>query len=338
MLIRILRTYLRPYAGLLLLVIGLQLVGTMANLYLPTLNARIIDEGVSRGNIDFIWRTGAIMLAISAVQVICAIIAVYFGAKAAMSFGRDVRGAIFGRVLSFSARELNKFGAPSLITRNTNDVQQVQMLVVISCTILVAAPITMVGGVIMALREDVGLSWLILVSVVILGTVVTIIATRMGPLFRIMQKRIDVVNRVLREQITGVRVVRAFVREPYETERFDRANADLTDTATRARGGSWPRMFPTVMLIMNVSTVAVLWFGSQRIAAGAAAGRAADGLPELSDADPDVGDDGDVPADAGATGGGQRRTDHGRAVHRLLGRPVAEHPVTQLDGVGQRRP
>jgi len=267
MLIRILRTYLRPYTGLLLLVIVLQLIGTMANLYLPTLNARIIDEGVSQGNTDYIWRTGAVMLAISGVQVICNIIAVYFGAKAAMSFGRDIRGAIFGRVLSFSARELNRFGAPSLITRNTNDVQQVQMLVVISCTMLIAAPITMVGGVIMALREDAGLSPLIAVSVIVLGVIITIIATRMGPLFRQMQERIDVVNRVLREQITGVRVVRAFVREPYEAERFSRANQDLTDTATRT-GRLMAAMFPVVMLIMNLSTVAVLWFGAQRIESG----------------------------------------------------------------------
>ena len=267
MLIRLMRTYLKPYTGLLALVVLLQLIGTIANLFLPTLNARIIDNGVTKGDTDYIWRTGVIMLGISGVQIVCAIIAVYFGARAAMAFGRDVRGAVFGRVLSFSARELNKFGAPSLITRNTNDVQQVQMLVVMSCTMMVAAPITMVGGVIMALREDVGLSWLIVVSVVLLGVFVTLLATRMGPLFGKMQGRIDVVNRVLREQITGIRVVRAFVREPYETERFARANAGVTDIAIRV-GRLMAAMFPVIMFILNASSAAVLWFGARRIDAG----------------------------------------------------------------------
>jgi len=267
MLIRLMRTYLKPYTGLLALVVLLQLIGTIANLFLPTLNARIIDNGVTKGDTDYIWRTGVIMLGISGVQIVCAIIAVYFGARAAMAFGRDVRGEVFGRVLSFSARELNKFGAPSLITRNTNDVQQVQMLVVMSCTMMVAAPITMVGGVIMALREDVGLSWLIVVSVVLLGVFVTLLATRMGPLFGKMQGRIDVVNRVLREQITGIRVVRAFVREPYETERFARANAGVTDIAIRV-GRLMAAMFPVIMFILNASSAAVLWFGARRIDAG----------------------------------------------------------------------
>ncbi len=267
MLIRLMRTYLKPYTGLLALVVLLQLIGTIANLFLPTLNARIIDNGVTKGDTDYIWRTGVIMLGISGVQIVCAIIAVYFGARAAIAFGRDVRGEVFGRVLSFSARELNKFGAPSLITRNTNDVQQVQMLVVMSCTMMVAAPITMVGGVIMALREDVGLSWLIVVSVVLLGVFVTLLATRMGPLFGKMQGRIDVVNRVLREQITGIRVVRAFVREPYETERFARANAGVTDIAIRV-GRLMAAMFPVIMFILNASSAAVLWFGARRIDAG----------------------------------------------------------------------
>ncbi|MGI8767877.1 MAG: ABC transporter ATP-binding protein [Propionibacteriaceae bacterium] len=267
MLIRLMRTYLKPYTGLLALVVLLQLIGTIANLFLPTLNARIIDNGVTKGDTDYIWRTGVIMLGISGVQIVCAIIAVYFGSRAAMAFGRDVRGEVFGRVLSFSARELNKFGAPSLITRNTNDVQQVQMLVVMSCTMMVAAPITMVGGVIMALREDVGLSWLIVVSVVLLGVFVTLLATRMGPLFGKMQGRIDVVNRVLREQITGIRVVRAFVREPYETERFARANAGVTDIAIRV-GRLMAAMFPVIMFILNASSAAVLWFGASRIDAG----------------------------------------------------------------------
>ena len=268
MLIRLLRTYLAPYRGLLVGVVALQLVGTMASLYLPSLNAAIIDEGVARGDTDFIWRTGGTMLLVSLVQIACAIAATYLGAKTAMSFGRDLRAAIFGRVLAFSARELNQFGAPSLITRNTNDVQQVQMLVLLSSTMFIAAPITMVGGIIFALREDVGLSWLVVVAVPVLALSIGLIIRRMSPLFRLMQTRIDTVNRVLREQITGIRVVRAFVREPYETDRFDRANGDLTATAT-AVGRLMASLFPIVMAVMNVSSVAVLWFGARRIEAGA---------------------------------------------------------------------
>lgn len=267
MLIRLLRTYIAPYKKLLAGVIVLQLIGTMAALYLPSLNAAIIDEGVAKGDTPFIWRTGRTMLVVSLIQVVCAITAVYLGAKTAMAFGRDVRRDIFGRVLAFSARELNHFGAPSLITRNTNDVQQVQMLVLLSCTMLVAAPITMVGGIIMALREDAGLSWLVVVAVPLLAACVGVIISRMGPQFRVMQKRIDVVNRVLREQITGIRVVRAFVREPYETARFGEANQNLTNTATTV-GRYMAAMFPIVMFIMNMSSVAVLWFGARRIEAG----------------------------------------------------------------------
>jgi ATP-binding cassette subfamily B protein len=207
------------------------------------------------------------MLAISLVQVLATITAVYFGARTAMAYGRDVRAAIFDRVLQFSAREVNHFGAPSLITRNTNDVQQVQMLVLMSCTMLVAAPITMVGGVIMALRENAGLAWLIVVCVPVLAASIGLIVIRLGPLFRKMQKRIDTVNRVLREQITGIRVVRAFVREPYEINRFAEANESLTDIALRV-GRLFALMFPVVMLIMNLSSVAVIWFGGMRIDAG----------------------------------------------------------------------
>ena len=232
MLIRLLRTYLAPYrrpiAGLLLL----SLAGTMAALLLPSLNAAIIDNGVAKGDTDYIWRTGGMMLAVTLVQVGCSIWATYLGAKTAMSFGRDVRGAIFKRVLAFSSRELNHFGAPSLITRNTNDVQQVQMLVLLSSTMFVAAPITMIGGIIMALRTDPGLSWLVAVAMPVLAFSIFLIIRQMSPLFRVIQSRIDVVNRILREQITGIRVVRAFVREPYETARFARANAELTDTTT----------------------------------------------------------------------------------------------------------
>jgi len=267
MLTRLLRTYLaryrRPITGLLIL----SLAGTMAALLLPSLNAAIIDEGVAKGDTGYIWRTGGMMLAVTLVQVGCSIWATYLGAKTAMSFGRDVRSALFERVLSFSSRELNHFGAPSLITRNTNDVQQVQMLVLMSCTMFVAAPITMIGGIIMALRTDIGLSWLVAVAMPVLALSVFLVIRKMGPLFRLMQTRIDTVNRVLREQITGIRVVRAFVREPYETARFARANTELTDTTTSV-GRYVASIFPMVMFILNASSVAVLWFGGQRIDAG----------------------------------------------------------------------
>jgi ATP-binding cassette subfamily B protein len=267
MLISLLRTYLLPYRRRLAGLTVLSLVGTMASLFLPSLNAAIIDNGVARGDTDYIWRTGGIMLVVSLVQIVSTISATYLGARVAMSFGRDVRAAIFGRVLAFSARELNRFGAPSLITRNTNDVQQVQMLVLLSSTLFIAAPITMVGGVIMALREDVGLSWLVAVAVPVLAVSVLMIVRQMRPLFRHMQTQIDAVNRVLREQISGIRVVRAFVREPYETARFAEANGALTATATSV-GRLQASLFPIVMLILNVSSVAVLWFGAQRVNAG----------------------------------------------------------------------
>ena len=268
MLIRLLRLYLAPYRRQLMLVVILNLVGTMAALYLPSLNASIIDEGVAKGDTAFIWRTGRTMLAVSLVQIACSIVGVYLGAKVAMSFGRDIRGGIFQRVLAFSSRELNRFGAPTLITRNTNDVQQVQMLVMLSTTVFIAAPITMIGGVLMALREDVGLSWLVAVAVPLLAISVGLVVVRMRPLFRLMQTRIDVVNRVLREQITGIRVVRAFVREPYEKARFAEANGDLTDTAT-AVGRLVASIFPIVVFILNASSVAVLWFGARRVDSGA---------------------------------------------------------------------
>ncbi|MBE1486360.1 ABC transporter ATP-binding protein [Plantactinospora soyae] len=267
MLTRLLRGYLRPYARPLTAVVLLQLVGTMASLYLPSLNADIIDNGIARGDTGYIVSTGGWMLLISGVQIACSIAAVFFGARTAMSFGRDLRAAIFHRVMGFSAREVGQFGAPSLITRNTNDVQQVQMLVVVTCTMLVAAPITLFGGVIMALREDVGLSWLMLVCVPVLVLAIGLVIRRMVPQFRLMQTRIDTVNRVLREQITGIRVVRAFVREPYETRRFDAANADLTATTLQV-GRLMALVFPIVMLVLNASSVAVLWFGASRIDSG----------------------------------------------------------------------
>ncbi|HET8602129.1 MAG TPA: ABC transporter ATP-binding protein [Segeticoccus sp.] len=267
MLFRLLKQHLRPYAGWLGAVVVLQLVGTIASLYLPSLNADIIDNGIAKGDTGYIVHTGGWMLGVSLLQIGCSIVAVYFGAKTAMSFGRDLRGALFARVGTFSAREVNQFGAPSLITRNTNDVQQVQMLVLMTCTMLVAAPIMCVGGIIMALREDVGLSWLMLVAVPLLLVSIGLIVRRMVPGFRRMQQRIDVVNRVLREQITGIRVVRAFVRERYETDRFDAANAELTDTAIGV-GRLMVLIFPTVMLILNASSVAVLWFGGHRVDTG----------------------------------------------------------------------
>jgi ATP-binding cassette subfamily B multidrug efflux pump len=267
MLIRLLRAHLRPYATALLAVVALQLVGTMASLYLPSLNADIIDKGVARGDTGFILGTGSWMLAVTLVQIACSIAAVYLGARAAMGFGRDVRSAIFHRVTTFSAREVAQFGAPSLITRNTNDVQQVQMLVVMTCTMMIAAPIMCVGGIIMALRQDVGLSWLMVVCVPVLVASIGLIVTRMVPQFRAMQERIDGVNRVLREQLSGIRVVRAFVREPDEAERFAQANAALTATALRA-GRLMVLIFPTVMLILNASSVAALWFGAGRIDSG----------------------------------------------------------------------
>jgi ATP-binding cassette subfamily B multidrug efflux pump len=266
-LISLLRGHLRPYKRPLAAVVVLQLIGTMASLYLPALNADIIDNGVLRGDTGYIMRTGGWMLLVTLVQILCSIGAVYFGARAAMSFGRDVRGAVFTRVGEFSAREVAGFGAPSLITRTTNDVQQVQMLVVVTCTMLVAAPIMCVGGVVMALKTDPGLSWLMGVSVPVMIIAIGLIMRKMIPQFRLMQDRIDVLNRVLREQISGIRVVRAFVREPQEKERFATANYSLSDAALRA-GRLQAMIFPTVILVFNASSVAVLWFGAARVDQG----------------------------------------------------------------------
>lgn len=267
MLIRIIRTYLRPYAGLVGLVVLLQLVQVAASLYLPTLNASIIDRGVATGDTGFIWNTGLVMLAVSSVQIAAQIGATWFGAKAALSFGRDLRDAIFQRVLSFSTRELNHFGAPSLITRTTNDVQQVQQLVLMTALMIVNAPIMMVGGIVMAVREDPGLSWLIAVTVGAMAVILTAIILQTMPLFKLMQGRIDTLNRVLREQLSGLRVIRAFVREPQETARFASANAELTDTSLRV-GRRMMTLFPTVMFIMNAASVAVVWFGGLRVDSG----------------------------------------------------------------------
>lgn len=267
MLWKLLVEYLRPQRRLLIAVVVFQLAQSIASLYLPTLNADIIDEGVAKGDTGYILRVGSLMLFITLLQIACAVTAVYFGAKAAMGMGRDLRGAIFTRVGEFSEQEVTRFGAPSLITRSTNDVQQVQQLVLMSATLMVAAPMLSIGGVIMAIRQDVQLSWLIAVSVPVLLIGVGIIISRMVPLFRSMQVRIDTVNRVLREQLAGIRVVRAFVREDLETARFARANDDVTDTALRA-GRLMALAFPVVMLVLNVSSVAVIWFGAFRIEDG----------------------------------------------------------------------
>lgn len=267
-LLTLLRRFVRPFGALVALVLVLQLVATVASLWLPTLNADIIDYGIARGDTDYIWRVGGLMLAASAVQAAAQIAAVWGAARISMGVGRDVRAAVFERVLSFSSRELGQFGAPTLITRSTNDVQQVQMLTFMSLVMLVAAPITGIGGVFMAMRQDVGLSWLILVAVVVLLAGVGLVIRAMVPLFRAQQVRLDGINRVLREQISGIRVIRAFTREPDERERFGRANTELTEVGLKV-GDIMALMFPFVMLVMNLSSVGVIWFGAQRVDAGA---------------------------------------------------------------------
>jgi len=263
----LMRFFVRPYKGLIALVIVLQLAQVIASLFLPNLNGRIIDEGVAKANFGVIWSLGGVMLAMSVVQVAAMIGAAWCGARAAMSFGRDVRQAVFDKAIAFSEREMGEFGAPTLITRNTNDVQQVQQFTLMTSVMIVSAPIMMVGGVIMALRSDPGLSWLIVVAVLLLGAVVAAIMVQMTPLFKTMQARIDELNRVLREQIAGIRVIRAFIREPTEAKRFDKANRDFVDVAL-AVGARMMTLFPMVFFIMNLSQVAVMWFGAQRIQAG----------------------------------------------------------------------
>jgi ATP-binding cassette subfamily B protein len=267
MLLRLLRRYLRPYLGAITAVVALQLVGTIAALYLPSLNADIIDNGVAKGDTGYIVVVGAVMLGVTLAQIACSIAAVFLAARTAMRLGRDVRADLFTTVGTFSDREVQKFGTPSLITRSTNDVTQVQTMVVMAGTMLVVAPIMMVGGIIMALNQDLGLSWLIVVVVPLLVVSMGPVVMKMVPQFRLMQTKLDAVNRVLREQITGVRVVRAFVRERHETDRFAIANKQLTATALTV-GKLMALMFPIVMLLMNVSSVAVMWFGGQRIADG----------------------------------------------------------------------
>ena len=264
---RLLVSHLRPYKKVLVIVVVLQTLQTTATLALPAYSADIIDQGVMTGDNAFIRSTGAVMLVITLFQVMFGIGAVWFGARAAMSFGRDVRRDLFDQVLSFSAREVGTFGAPSLITRITNDVQQVQLMVVMGTTMMIAAPLTMVIGVIMALREDVNLSVVLLVCVPAAAVALGSIVYRMVPGFQAMQDRIDRVNRVLREQITGVRVVRAFVREPQEEERFAEANEGLTSTSL-SLGRLQAAMFPTMTVIVNLSSIAVLWVGADLISEG----------------------------------------------------------------------
>jgi ATP-binding cassette subfamily B protein len=263
----LLRTHLAPFKWAILLLIVLQGLQTTANLLLPTINARLIDDGILAGDQDVIWRLGGVMLVISLIQVVFAASAVWFGARAAMGFGRDVRRDLFRRVTHFSAREVGQFGAPSLITRITNDVQQVQLLLVMVATMLLVAPLTMIVGIILAVREDAALSLILLVAIPIEVIVLGSIVARMVPAFQKMQVRIDRVNTVLREQITGVRVVRAFTREPVESARFHSANEELTAVSMRA-ARLMAATFPTVTLIVNTSSVALLWFGADRVASG----------------------------------------------------------------------
>ncbi len=267
MLIRLLRSHLRPYRRELLVVLVLQVAQGVSGLYLPRLNARIIDEGVVTGDTGYIWRLGGWMLLATFLQVVLSVVAVYWGSKVAMAFGRDVRRDLFVRVTDFSAREVSTLGAPSLITRITNDVQQVQMLVQMVLTMLLAAPIVAIGGVVMALLVDTGLAWILAVSIPLLIVLVGVLISRMVPTFQLMQDRIDALNRVLREQISGMRVVRAFVREPDEALRFAAANDGVTETALTS-GRLMAAIFPTSIMIVNVSSVAVVWFGANRIADG----------------------------------------------------------------------
>lgn len=267
MLKRLLSSVLTKYRGLLWLVVGLQAVQALAGLFLPTLNSDIINNGVVKQDVPYIWKMGGVMLLVTLAQVILSVTAVYFGSKVAMGFGRDVRRQLFHQVNDFSTREVAVFGAPSLITRITNDVQQVQMLVLMTCTLILGAPFTAIGGVFMAMHQDLGLSRILMVSIPILAVLLSIIISSMVPTFRKMQERIDRINEILREQLTGIRVVRAFVREPEEAERFSVANDAVTQTALRG-GRLQALMFPTATLIVNLSSVAVVWFGSDRISDG----------------------------------------------------------------------
>ncbi|BBX09241.1 ABC transporter ATP-binding protein [Mycolicibacterium aichiense] len=267
MLLALLRQYVRPYRWLVAAVMALQTVSTLASLYLPTVNAAIIDDGVAKGDTGLITELGLVMLAVTGLQVVCAVVAVYFGSRTGMGFGRDLRSAMFHHVTTFSERETARFGAPSLLTRTTNDVQQIQVLIQMTTTTLVTAPIMCVGGIIMAIHQDAGLSWLLLVSVPVLALSNFWIVSRMLPIFRSMQRLIDGINRVMREQLSGIRVIRAFAREPFERDRFAVANAAVSNTALAA--GRWQAlMLPVTTLTINISSVALIWFGGLRIDSG----------------------------------------------------------------------
>ena len=266
-LVRILITRSAPYTPYFIAVLVLQALSTAATLYLPSLNAKIIDEGVAQGDVDFIWHTGGIMLAVAFAQVITAIGAVWCGSRTAMGVGRDLRSQVFRHVNSLSTEDMSRFGTPTLITRGTNDVQQVQMVYMMMLNFMVTAPIMSIGGIIMAMREDAGLSWLVWVSVAVLLGTISVIIARLMPLFRIMQDKLDAINGTLREQITGIRVVRAFVREAYETERFTQANKEITRLSLNI-GRLFVVMFPLITVILNVATGAVLWFGGHRVDEG----------------------------------------------------------------------
>jgi len=266
-LLRLTLHHARPYLGWVIAVLLLQLISTIAALLLPSLNADIIDKGISRGDIPFIWSAGGTMLAVSLAQLIAAVLAVYCGARVAMAIGRDLRRRVYRKVDSLSTLEATKFGAGTLITRGTNDVQQIQMLVLMTLNFMVAAPIMAIGGIIMALQEDAGLSWLVWVSVAILAIIVSYLVTRLLPLFRQMQARVDDINGVLREQIMGIRVVRAFVREDFEENRYRIANERITRVSVRV-GQVFVLMFPVIMMVLHIATGAVLWFGGHRVDAG----------------------------------------------------------------------
>ena len=267
MLLALLRQYIRPYRRLVAVLMVLQMISTLATLYLPTLNATIIDDGVAKGDTATIVRLGMVMLGVTGVQLVCSIAAVYCGSRTGMGFGRDLRSAMFGHVTTFSEHETSRFGAPTLLTRTTNDVRQIQYLVQITCLVLITAPIMSIGGIVMAIHQDAGLSWLLLVSVPILAGANYWIFSHVLPMFRSMQGLIDGINRVLRDQLSGVRVVRAFAREGFERDRFAQANAALSNTALRA--GNWQALtLPVTTLTINVSSVALIWFGGLRINSG----------------------------------------------------------------------
>ena len=266
-LIRLTARFGRRYSGKIALVIALQLVTTLATLYLPDLNADIINNGVAQADVPYIWRTGRTMLVVALVQIAAAIAAVWFASQVAMNTGRDIRAAVYNRVSDFDSEDMARFGAATLVTRGTNDVQQVQMTFLLFMNFMVAAPIMAIGGIIMALRQDAGMSWLVVTAVLVLAVVVGITAAILMPLFKRMQKKLDAINGLLREQIAGIRVVRAFGREDYEAERFTEANHDITRLSLNI-GRVFVTMFPVIMLILNLATAAVLWFGGHRVDEG----------------------------------------------------------------------